>query len=140
MATVYVVSVCISRPPNPCLQYILSIRGLCTCVVSSAQVHSLPIVESFYLYICVYSLKSALTTQCCDSALQCTHAHAYTQLPSFPHVGLQTAKLLIGLVEELELVASPAPPDSQAPGHVFITKATYNSVLCNQRSFHQGPE
>lgn len=64
------------------------------------------------------------------------HTHAHTQLPSFPHVGLQTAKLLIGLVEELELAASPAPPDSQAPGHVFITKATYNSVLCNQRSFH----
>lgn len=134
MATMYGVSVCISRPPNPSLQDRSSIPGLCTCVVSSAQVHSFPIVESFYPYICVYSLKSPLTTQCCDSALQRTHTH--TQLPSFPHAGLQTAKLFIGLVEKLELVASPAPPDSQAPGHVFVSKAAHNSVLCNQRSFH----
>lgn len=78
MATVYSVSVCIWRPLNPSLQHIHSIPGLCTHDVSSAQVHSFPIVRSFYLYICVYSPKSPLTTQCCDSALQHTRLHTAT--------------------------------------------------------------
>lgn len=53
------------------------------------------------------------------------------QLPSFPHAGLRAAQLLIGLVEDFQLVAAPAPPDTQAPLHVFLTKATYNCVFCH---------
>lgn len=53
------------------------------------------------------------------------------QLPSFPHAGLRAAQLLIGLVEDFQFVAAPAPPDTQAPLHVFLTKATYNCVFCH---------
>lgn len=58
-------------------------------------------------------------------------ADAAQRLPSFPQAGLQTAELLVRLVEDFELSAAPAPPDTQAPLHVFLMKATYNCVLCH---------
>lgn len=65
---------------------------------------------------------------------------AAQQLPSFPHAGLQAAQLLIGLVEGFQLMAAPAPPDTQAPLHVFLAKAAYNCVLCQQCCLLQDPE
>lgn len=53
------------------------------------------------------------------------------QLPSFPHAGLHVAQLFVGLVEDFQLVATPAPPDTQAPLHIFLMKATYNCVFCH---------
>lgn len=67
-------------------------------------------------------------------------AVAAQQLPSFPHVGLEAAQLLVGLVEDFQLGAAPGPPDAQAPLHVFPLKAAHNRVLCHQRCFLQGPE
>lgn len=67
------------------------------------------------------------------------HTNGFTQLPPFPQTALQAAEVLVAAVEELQFSASPAPPDSQAPGHVFITKATHNSVFSNQRCLGESP-
>lgn len=140
------IPVCILRPPNTC-QWVYSLipRHVCVSLLPETKVYSY--IHSLDLSplprcVCMYSLKSSLATQYCDSVRGAhTHTpHTHTQLPSFPHAGLQVAQLLVALVEQLQLAASPAPPDSQAPGHVFVTKAAHNSVLCNQCSFHQRAE
>lgn len=66
-------------------------------------------------------------------------AAAAQQLPSFPHAGLQAAQLFVGLEEDFQLVVAPAPPDTQAPLHVFLMKATHNCVLCHQCCLLQDP-
>lgn len=60
-------------------------------------------------------------------------------LPSLAHAGLQPSQLLVGLVENVKVSGTPAPPDSQAPFHVFILKAAHNCVLCYQSCIHQRP-
>lgn len=61
------------------------------------------------------------------------------ELPSLPHASLQSAQLLVGLVENIKLPGAPAPPDSQAPLHVFILKAAHNCVLCYHGRIHEHP-
>ncbi len=82
--------------------------------------------------VCVYSRNHTQHLSLCSPS--------HTQLPPLPQTALQAAELLVPLVEELELTASPAPPDSQAPGHVFFTEAAHNGVLCDERRLRQSPE
>lgn len=60
-------------------------------------------------------------------------------LPSFSHAGFKPSQLFVGLVENVKVSGTPAPPDSQAPLHVFILKAAHNCVLCYESSIHQRP-
>lgn len=80
---------------------------------------------------------SLLAAQYVDSP---SHTHTFTQLPPFPQTALQAAELLVSLVEELQFAGSPAPPDSQAPVHVFFTEAAHNGVLCDERRLRESPE
>lgn len=67
-------------------------------------------------------------------------ASSAQQLPSSPHAGLHAAQLLVGLVEDFQLAAAPAPPDTQAPLRVFLLEAAHNRVLRHQRRLLQSPE
>lgn len=60
-------------------------------------------------------------------------------LPSLAHAGLQPAQLFVGLVENVKVSGTPAPPDSQAPLRVFVLKAAHNRVLCYESCVHQRP-
>lgn len=81
-----------------------------------------------------FSAAVAPVTSC--SAL---HPHWTPQLPSFPHVSLESTQFLVGLVEDLELMAAPASPDTQAPLHVWLQEATYDRVTRHQSCLLQGP-
>lgn len=60
-------------------------------------------------------------------------------LPPFSHAGFKPSQLFVGLVENVKVSGAPAPPDSQAPLHVFVLKAAHNCVLCYESSIHQRP-
>lgn len=60
-------------------------------------------------------------------------------LPPLPHASFKPSQLFVGLVENVKVSGTPAPPDSQAPLSVFILKAAHNHVLCYESSIHQRP-
>lgn len=60
-------------------------------------------------------------------------------LPPLPHASFKPSQLFVGLVENVKVSGTPAPPDSQAPLGVFILKAAHNRILCYQSSIHQRP-
>lgn len=99
---------------------------LCVCV---SRTHDTPVLGC----VCRYWPHSM-------SILHHTHACTFTQLPPFPQTAFQASELLVSLVEELQFAASPAPPDSQAPVHVFFTEAAHNGVLCDERRLHESPK
>ncbi len=121
-----------------CLYIFLYIYEMCMWP-SPAGLYFLKSIQ--YVCVCVFPPVGPVTTlNTCICVLRHTHTHTFTQLPPFPQTALQAAELLVSLVEELELTASPAPPDSQAPGHVFFTEAAHNGVLCDERRLRQSPE
>lgn len=126
--------------------------NICLCIQHVA--HSICLcVYTYMKCVCGQVLKDYISSSpytvcvCIPSSWSRNHAqHLYlcspshTQLPPLPQTALQAAELLVPLVEELELTASPALPDSQAPGHVFFTEAAHNGVLCDERRLRQSPE